>query len=500
MNKSNQRARETLDLIQRSPCDFVEKLLLNDDETPATPHAGQRELLEGVRRITVAACGRQWGKSTAIGWYIVWWAITHKARKVYIIAPSLDQSRIIFNEVARHFKSSTLSGQLVGKIVDYPFPKIKLRNGTEIHGRGANSPQYIRGKTAHLVVCDEAAFMKDKTITDVIRPMMTVTGKTPDAALILISTPFGEGAFKDLYYECQKQEEAASERYKHYHFSSLDSPYCDREELDAVLKQYGEESLVWRTEYLAEFLDDDLAIFPWKDIKWAYQNYPYNEDDSDEPAPLFPVAPRRNRRYAQGADLANIRDYFVSCVADITEDLAVLVSMDRYQGRGWAAMKATIRANYQRYNYAETCIDATTYGASVEEDLRDIGVEGYTFSQKSKYELVHELVRMLAEHRLVIPYDPIIIRELQYFTYIVTPSKNLKMEAKKGHDDIVIALALIAHLALNSGMIGTFKDVDISSWGKEPVEQPSNPFGLTYRGKVAVPDKDPFKELFAEEV
>ena len=54
---------------------------------------------------------------------------------------------------------------------------------------------------------------------------------------------------------------------------------------------------------------------------------------------------------------------------------------------------------------------------------------------------------MLAEHRLVIPYDPIIIRELRYFSYIVTPSKNLKMEAKKGHDDIVIALALIAHLA-----------------------------------------------------
>jgi hypothetical protein len=496
---TTKKAQAVLDLIQRSPVDFTEKLLLNADETPAIPHAGQKELLEGIKRITVAACGRQWGKSTALGWYITWWAVTHKNRKVYIIAPSLDQARIIFNEVARHFKSGALASQVVGKIVDYPFPRIVLKDGTEIHGRGANSPQYIRGKTAHLVVCDEAAFMKDKTITDVIRPMMTVTGQSADAALILISTPFGEGAFKDLFDECQKQEEANNPRYRHFHFSSLTSPYCDKEELDSVLRQYGEDSLLWRTEYLAEFLDDDLAIFPWKDIKWAYQNYPENSGSDEEPTSSFPVAPRHGHRYAQGADLANIRDYFVSAVADITTDVACLVSMDRYHGRGWAAMKSTIRANHERYYGAETCIDATTYGASVEEDLQDIGVEGYQFTQKSKYELIHELVRMLAEHRLVIPYDPVMISELRYFSYVVTPSKNLKMEAKRGHDDIVVALALVAHIALTSGQIGVCKDADMWT-APQPQYETSNPFGLTFHGKAKPREKDPFKELFAEAV
>jgi hypothetical protein len=494
MKKPN-KTQQLLDLIQGSPVDFVEKLLTNDDDSPAIPHSGQRALLEGIRRITVASCGRQWGKSTALGWYIVWWAITHKARKIYIIAPSLDQSRIIFNEVARHFRTSPLSGQLVRKPVDFPFPTIKLKNGTEIHGRGANSPQYIRGKVSHLTICDEAAFMKDRTITDVIRPMMSVTGKTPDAAMILISTPFGEGAFKDLYFECSKQEEAGSERYKHFHFPSESNPHIDHQEIESVKKQYGEDSLLWRTEYLAEFMDDDMAIIPWKDIKWAYEHYPYNEDHSDQPASDFPVPPRPRRNYAQGADLANIRDYFVAAVADVTDDIAFLVHMDRYQQRGWAAMKATIRANYERYNWADTCIDATTYGASVEEDLRDIGVEGYTFSNKSKYELVQELVRVFAEHKLVIPYDPTIIQELRYFTYVQTPSKNLKMEAKQGHDDIPIALALIAHQIVNRGQIGTFRDIDISAWGKEmPAPGSDNPFGLTYRGRTE-PAPDPYKDL-----
>jgi hypothetical protein len=121
MGKSN-KTQKLLDLIQRSPIDFVEKLLTNDDDSPAIPHEGQRALLAGLRRITVASCGRQWGKSTALGWYIVWWAITHKARKFYVIAPSLDQSRIIFNEVARHFRNSHISNTDGNHIQRRPTP------------------------------------------------------------------------------------------------------------------------------------------------------------------------------------------------------------------------------------------------------------------------------------------------------------------------------------------------------------------------------------------
>jgi hypothetical protein len=75
MKTSTKRAREVLDLIQNSPCDFTEKLLVNDDGTPAVPHPGQKELLEGVRRITVAACGRQWGQ--IIGTRLVYRLVEH---------------------------------------------------------------------------------------------------------------------------------------------------------------------------------------------------------------------------------------------------------------------------------------------------------------------------------------------------------------------------------------------------------------------------------------
>jgi len=48
-----------------------------------------------------------------------------------------------------------------------------------------------------------------------------------------------------------------------------------------------------------------------------------------------------------------------------------------------------------------TLIDATSLGESVVQDLADIGAEGYQFSSSpAKYEVVSELARMLAEHRL----------------------------------------------------------------------------------------------------
>jgi len=454
------------DLLATDPVEFCRQVLKKPDGTPFVPHEGQEAILRGIRRITVASCGRQWGKSVVMGAYIAWYLATHANRKVYIIAPTLDQSRIIFNEVAHHFRT-TLKPLVSGKIVEYPFPKIKLANGCELHARGANSPQYIRGKNAHVIVCDEASFFKDKTLTDVIMPMMTVTGKVPDAALILISTPWGEGAFKQLFEQAQVEvaepttaSSGIGPASSWFNFPSTSNPHADQAFLDRVRKQYGEDSLLWRTEYLAEFVDDDLAVFPPAQLQWAWEHYPGFESESKS-AP-FPLAPRESHRYVQGADLANVNDYYVSALFDTTDSAQVVfASMTRFRRRGWTAIKAAIRDNRARYNHARTLIDATSLGESVVEELADIGAEGYKFnSNPAKMEVVQELARMFAEHRLVIPYDPDVIRELRYFQYEYSATGMLRAEAKRGHDDIVMAMALAAHLACIPRMLAGFAGVE----------------------------------------
>jgi hypothetical protein len=457
--------------VKTDPVEFARTLIKGPGGIPFEPFEAQQTILRGIKRRTVIDTGRQFGKTTTLGVFIAFKAGTNANWNICIIAPSLEQSRIMFAEVEAYFSQKPLSAFLSGKIKQYPFPVIRLKNGTTITARGANSPQFIRGNRFHLIVCDEAAFIKDETITDSIEPTMTVTGKAPGAALILVSTPWGSGPFRDWFFEAQQPD--ADPMLAAFHYASADNPHVDTRFLENVKKRYGEDSLLWRTEYLGLFPDDDMSVFPWRDIEWATLNYPFI--DKSNGAVEFPHMVEDGHRYVQGSDLANLRDYFVSTVLDVTDPKAVpLVRMDRYQCRGYGAVKATIRTNYHAYNHAKILIDATTLAKSVGEDLADINAEGYKFSgSAAKWEVVQELARMLSEHRLLLPPDREITDELRYFQYEITPAKNVHTEASRGHDDIVMSLGLSAHLANIPRRLGLMRSVSLVPAAPKKVAVPA---------------------------
>lgn len=469
-------SRLDLTPLKSDPVAFAERLLTNPDGTPFIPHPTQAQVLRGITRHTTLVTGRQWGKSEGLAADAVWYGTTHANRQVYVFGPTLDQAKIIMSSIMRHFrKPSPLSVLVEGKMKEFPFPTFKLTNGTEFHARGANSPQYIRGHRCHRGYVDEAAFIKEGVIGDAIEPMFTVTGKEEDSALILTSSPFGQGEFYQAIEDCKKGMGA------YFHFTSFDNPFADMEFLQRQKERYGENSLRWRTEYLGQFPDSDLSVFPWLDIKWAYEHYPHLDN--------FPVSPERGHHYVQGVDLANRRDYFVATVLDVSDPLLnVLVRMDREQQKGYPFYKDLVRRNYRAYHESRTLLDATSLGESVVEDLADIGAEGYAFSSnKAKYEVVQELARMLSEKRLAIPYNRDIVDELRYFEYDITPAKVIRMEAKHGHDDVVMSLALGAHLALLPVELGLFASVSMVPSPPKPKPTPGKPY------------YDPFAEAFAFE-
>lgn len=473
--------RLDLSPLVHSPVAFAEKLLTNPDGSPFAPHPTQAAVLTGIQRHTTLVTGRQWGKSVGLAAYATWFGTTHANRQVYIFGPTLDQAKIIMSEVMRFFRRPSPLAVLVdGKIKEFPFPTFKLLNGTEFHARGANSPQYIRGHHAHLGIVDEAAFVKDGVIGDAIEPMFTVTGQEEGSALVLTSTPFGQGEFYDAIEACKKGLGA------YFHYTSFDNPYADQAFLERQKQRYGEFSLRWRTEYLGEFPDNDLAVFPWQDILWAYTHYPYTDKETGQHD--FPVAPVRTHSYVQGVDLANRSDFFVAGVLDVSNPvLAALVHLDRHQQKGYSFYKQVVRNNYSAFNHCPTTIDSTTLAESVVEDLSDIGAVGYAFTgSRAKYDVVQELARLLAEHRLALPYRREVIDELHYFEYDVTPAKVVRMEAKHGHDDVVMALALAAHQVIIPHDIGFFGAVDFSP--AKPAPKPAT---------VGRPYYDPIAELFA---
>jgi hypothetical protein len=309
--------------------------------------------------------------------------------------------------------------------------------------------------------------------------MFTVTGQEPDSALVLASTPFGQGYFYDTFEIGRNREDG----FISFQYTSEDNPYADKRFLARQKARYGEDSLIWRTEYLAQFVDSDNAVIPWADIKWAYENWPYGD--------TFPLTVETGHKYVQGVDLANRRDWFVACVLDITNPNQIaLARLDRMQQKDYPTYKAAIRANYTHYLQPRTLVDATSLGESVVQDLVDIHAEGYTFGGSSaKHEVVHELKRIFSEHHIVIPFHRDTIDELRFMEYSITPSKVLRMEASKGHDDIFMALSLGAHLAMMPAELGLFRGVDIRPSQRVPVTLPPTP-GRPYY--------DPFAELFID--
>lgn len=467
----SQRRFDPQDPAFDDPVTFITTFLKHPDGSPITPHEGQVALINafmgGVFDLVIAA-GRQFGKSTVLGWLVVWYILHFSNRHVYIVAPSLDQARIIYDEVARHFEGP-LRVMLKKKPVDFPFPHLQLENGSHVHGRGANSPKYLRGKLVHLLIEDEAAYFKDGIHPNTIEPMFTVTSKQEFTGIIRISTPFGQGDFDDGIVAAEADQTGKS---RYMHFTSYDNPFANRELLDGIKKRYGEDSIIWRREYMAERGDNDLAVFPTQDIKWAYENYPYQ---TEQGRIEYPVSFKAGHRYVQGVDLANMNDYFVSTVLDATDPrLTIQVRHDRMQRKGYSTYKSITRANYRAYGDARTMIDATSLGESVVEDLRDINAEGYKFTGSiAKQDLIHNLVRMFNERRIVIPYQRELVNELSNFQYSVTPSKVVRMEAKTGHDDYVISLALGGQLASQPLYTGFFMG-GFKGYGESKLILPDN--------------------------
>ena len=484
------------DLVN-DPVEFIKAFCIHPDGGAVSPHDAQIAIISAFASSgsfvdLLVEAGRQMGKSTGLAWLVSWYLVAFKAREVYIVAPSLDQSRIIYNEVARQFTQGPLRVLLKRKPVDFPFPKLELENGSIAHGRGANSPKYLRGKRVHLVIEDEAPYFKDGIHKYTIEPMFTVTSRMDHTGIIRIGTPFGEGDFAEGVARAKKRNNGT-----YLHFTSFDNPYANMELLTEIRDYYGEDSILWRTEYLAESVGNELAIFDPNDIKWAYENYPYVTRFG---AVQYPIAPQSGHRYAQGVDLANRRDYFVSTLLDITNPiLDVQVRHARQRQLGYTAYKATVRDFHYSYNRARTLVDSTTLGESVVEDLHDIDAEGYAISSNAaKYDLVHGLVRALNEHRIAIPMERELVDELRNFQYNISPTKVLRMEAKQGHDDYVISLALANELASRPLFTGLFMGAYVPGNKPEPEAAVlDDPF--VGKPKPEPPSSDPFAELFANE-
>lgn len=389
------------------------------------PHPGQARWLTAPRRTThVLVCGRRWGKSECAAVQALHAAVTSPRTRQGIVSVTLDQARLSFDVVLMFCQHEPLLRALVDRVKETPFPTLRLKTGSELTVRtAAREGVYLRGHKFHRVIVDEADYLPERLINEVVRMALADVGgqllllSTPRARRGLVSRELQRGLAGDPTVYAQTGPTWENPHVDHAYIRSL------RDRMTAS---------AWQREVEGVYADDDAAVFGWAHIQAAYE----------ESAWALPEAPQSGRRYVQGADLAKSEDWTVHAVLDATTRPYRLVAFERYQRQPWPVVAARIRELHQRYGCHQTLIDATGVGDAVLDEVRDVA-QGFVFTGRSKLDLLTNLQVTLEKRELRFPFVRELVDELQGYAW----------EDQSLTTDCVMALALAVWAAGPRGTV-----------------------------------------------
>jgi hypothetical protein len=383
--------------------------------TPTVPHDCQLQILETSARFKVIAAGRRFGK-TETGKLLMMQALYRKPDGIaWWIAPTYGMAAQVWHDLANslaHLETRISAAQR----------RIDLPGGGHIAVRSAHNPDRLRGAGLDYAVLDEAAYMSASLWPEVVRPMLLE--RRGGAAFL--STPYGHNHFWELYKQGLDldQPEWAS-----FQFPSAANDLIDRAEIEAL--RAITPDLVYRAEYLAEFVDHMGAVF--RNIDAVLTAPPDTQPDL-------------SRRVVIGVDWGRDSDYTV-CVA-LDADSCRMLAIDRFNGLSWAASRARVAQMSHRWNASAVWAESNSIGQPNIEALQAEGIPVRPFmtTSRSKQNLIDALAVAIERGGIALVPDPVLLAELKSYRLHALPGGGYRYAAPSGaHDDTVIALALAYH-------------------------------------------------------
>jgi hypothetical protein len=361
------------------------------------PHDGQiRWLTNSNRPENLLHTGNRWGKSLAQAIKILHRCIFKVRNTAYDscgkynavnCSITMDQAKIIFNNVQRLIKGNPLMEMLVNCVRYTPHPRIYFGNGAVFSCRSTQRRgEYILGNDYDYCCFDEAAFEPefDYVVNEVL--MLRLADRA--GMLDYVSTPKGKN---DFYRKAEELKKIPKYAYVQQGRTE-ENHYISREFIER--KKITLPKLKVRQNLYGEFVDTGQEFIGEDLISAAMR------------ASTGPSEPEQGREYITGWDLARKYTYTVGVTLDVTERPFQLVAFERFKDREWNDVYAAIRRRKQIYG-GRVVVDSTGLGDVVISEISDVGPEGFNFGKgggKAKTELLSNLEQYHAKREIAYPF------------------------------------------------------------------------------------------------
>ena len=200
--------------------------------------SAQETIVKDENRFRVAVTGRRFGK-THVAMRELAKHASQPDQQVWYVAPSYRMAKgIVWDQLKGKLKELRWIDQSNEAEL-----KLRLKNGSVIHLKGADNPDSLRGVGLDFIVLDEFQDIDKRTWTEVLRPTLSDKG----GKAMFLGTPRGVGSFSHEMFTMANE----TDNWGAYTYTTLDGGNVPESEIEEAKRDMDEKT--FQQEYLATF-------------------------------------------------------------------------------------------------------------------------------------------------------------------------------------------------------------------------------------------------------
>ena len=376
-----------------------------------TPYQKQKEFInnfiasDDLFGVVVAPRGS--GKTLLGINMLLFWLLDNPGKKAGWISPVYSQAKNVFDQITKAAKDIIESSNRMETTMTFI-------NGSTIKFLSGDSPDSIRGFRFNYVVIDEAAFIKELTIDQIILPTLNPNGKK----CLIISTPKGRNHFFKWY----SKPDVVSQRFK-----LQDCPYIKQELIDQAKSSLPVD--IFRQEFEAAFVDSSNDVFT----------------NIHKVAFLGSYEEGRGQDVYCGIDTGLSDD---SSVLTLISPIGKVLHIESIRQTDINTVGTVFSNVMKQFNIIGGYIETNGIGRATYDLLKNQfrKVKPFTTNINNKTDMVRKLISDIETMTIELPSEelcPALHTEFGQYTYKLSPTGKMSFgHMSGGHDDHIDSLML----------------------------------------------------------